>query len=56
MVIQHASSSNANFYEIKASNGRRLLIELGLKWKQTQKVLSYNLKEVAGAIVSHGHL
>ncbi len=54
-VIQYASSSRGNFYEIIAGNSKRLLLEIGLTWKNIQKFLSYNMSNIEAAFASHYH-
>jgi len=54
-VVQHASSSKGNLYEIVALSGERLLIELGLTWQNTQKALNYNLTNIEAVFASHFH-
>jgi phosphoribosyl 1,2-cyclic phosphodiesterase len=50
-----ASSSAGNSYLL--DNGTsRLIVELGIPWRQIKKALNFDLSRVAGAIVTHGHL
>ncbi|MDO8302889.1 MAG: MBL fold metallo-hydrolase, partial [Sedimentisphaerales bacterium] len=52
---QHYSSSAGNLYEITAANGKRLIIDPGVKWPKIQKALGYNLPGIEAAFVSHCH-
>lgn len=49
-----SSGSQGNNY-ILDCNGEKLIIELGVQFKHTLKVLNYNLDGVAGCCVSHIH-
>lgn len=49
-----SSGSQGNNY-ILDCNGEKLIIELGVQFKRTLKVLNYNLDGVAGCCVSHIH-
>lgn len=55
----HYSSSLGNLYEVRAANGRRLLIECGVPWSKLLKTLAHSLHEdvgeVVGCLVSHEH-
>ena len=52
MVVE--SSSAGNSYVLK-SNSEILLIECGVRFKQIQKALNYDLSNVVGVIGSHAH-
>ena len=49
-VINSGSGGNAYILE---SNGEKLLIELGVSWKDILKSLNYKINSVAGCLVSH---
>lgn len=49
------SSSRSNLYCITAANGKRLLIECGVRWAKLQKALDYDLRGIEGCLVSHEH-
>ena len=49
-VISSGSQGNAYILE---SNGEKLLIELGVSWKDILKSLNYKIDDVAGCLVSH---
>lgn len=51
-TIGTGSTGNAYCLDV---NGERLLIELGLPWKQILKVLNFNLEGVSGVLISHAH-
>jgi phosphoribosyl 1,2-cyclic phosphodiesterase len=51
----HYSSSRGNLYEVRAANGRRLLIECGMTWDKTQEALDYDLRGIEGCLISHEH-
>lgn len=52
--IAHYSSSLANLYEIQTVEGR-LLIECGALMKKIKEALNYDLSNIHGCLVSHGH-
>lgn len=51
-TIGSGSSGNAYCLDV---NGERLLIEVGLPWKQILKALNFNLEDVRACLVSHAH-
>ena len=51
----HYSSSLGNLYEVRAANGRHLLIEAGVLWAKLQKALDYDLTGIDGCLISHDH-
>ena len=51
-VISSGSQGNAYILE---SNGEKLLIELGVAWKDILKSLNYKIDDVVGCLVSHKH-
>lgn len=53
--IQHYSGSSGNFYEVVADNGKRLLIDPGVRWVQIQRALKYKLGDIEGCLASHSH-
>lgn len=52
---QHYSSSRANLYTVTASNGRRLLLECGVRWPVLLKALDYDLTNIDGCLLTHEH-
>ena len=52
---QHYSSSSGNLYEVAASNGQRLMLEMGVAWPKVQKAFDYNLSNIQGAFLTHCH-
>ena len=54
--IQHFSSSKGNLYEIVAANGKRLILEAGVRWSLLQKALGYKLNNIEACLKSHDHL
>lgn len=52
---QHYSGSKANLYTVESSAGGRLMIECGVRWKDIQRALDYNLRGIEGCLVSHSH-
>lgn len=52
---QHFSGSKANMYEITANNGKRLLLECGVKWSVMMESLSYDLSNIEACLLSHEH-
>lgn len=53
--IQHYSSSRGNLYEVVADNGKRLLLECGVRWPLIEKALNYDLSNIEGCLISHYH-
>lgn len=51
-VIYSGSQGNAYILE---SNGEKLLLELGVAWKDILKSLNYKIDDVVGCLVSHKH-
>ena len=49
------SSSKGNGYVLE-SNTDSLLIECGVKFKQIQSTLNYDLSSIKGCLISHEHL
>lgn len=52
---QHYSSSRANLYTVTAANGRRLLLECGVRWPVLLKALDYDLDNIDGCLLTHEH-
>lgn len=50
-----ASGSKGNCYILESPTGS-LLIEAGIPWKQIQKGLNFDLRQVVAALISHEHL
>lgn len=49
------SNSAGNAYILESSSGEALLIECGLQFDQIKKALGFNLRRVAGCILTHEH-
>ena len=54
--IQHYSSSRGNLYEVVANNGKRLLLEAGVRWPLIQQALGYKINNVEACLITHEHL
>ncbi len=52
---QYYSSSRANLYTATAANGRRLLLECGVRWPLLQKALGYDLDSIDSCLLTHNH-
>lgn len=50
------TGSKGNSYALIADNREVLLIECGVKWSETVKMIDYQTSKVAGCIASHAHL
>lgn len=50
------TGSSGNNYILKSDNGKMLLLDLGLKKSEIMKAIDYNVSDVEGTIVTHGHL
>lgn len=48
------SSSAGNCFILKCG-AERLVLDLGVDWKKTLKALDYNIGDISGCLVSHGH-
>jgi phosphoribosyl 1,2-cyclic phosphodiesterase len=53
--IQHYSSSKGNLCIVEAANGRRLMLECGVRWNLIQKALDFKLDNIDGCLLSHEH-
>lgn len=49
------SSSRANLYTVTATNGKRLLLECGVRWPLLQKALDYDLSSIDFCLLTHEH-
>jgi phosphoribosyl 1,2-cyclic phosphodiesterase len=52
---QHYSGSSGNLFTVTASNGKRLLIETGVKWPKLLKALAYDRNNFEGCLCTHRH-
>lgn len=50
-----ASGSSGNCYVLEAENGDKLIIDLGIPYKEILRGLDFDLSSVKGALVSHVH-
>lgn len=49
------SSSAGNCYVLTADSGQRLIIECGIKFDTVKKKLEYDIKSIAGILLTHSH-
>ncbi len=49
------SGSAANLYMVTASNGKRLMIECGIAWKNLMRALNHDLRDIVGCLLTHEH-
>lgn len=49
------SGSSGNSYAIETDNGEILLIECGVRWKKTLKMIDFMTSKVVGCLVTHQH-
>lgn len=49
------SSSRGNCYILTDRNGRRLIIEAGVPFREVKRAIGYSLSSVEGVIVTHEH-
>ena len=49
------SSSSSNCYLLQANNGKTLLIECGVDFKEVKKALNFDISNVSGCLISHEH-
>lgn len=52
----HFSGSAGNLYTVEATNGKRLMLEMGVAWSKIQEALDYKIDNVEGALISHADL
>ena len=50
-----SSGSKGNCYILEANNGKKLIIESGIMFKQIQEALNFSFKDVVCCLVSHRH-
>lgn len=50
-----ASSSAGNCYLLSSGSSKPLLIDAGLRLKEIQRAVGFQLSNLAGCIISHGH-
>ena len=56
MLLKCAGTgSKGNSYALLADSGEILLIECGVKWSETMKMIDYQTSKVVGCICSHAH-
>ena len=56
MIFKCAGTgSKGNSYALIADCGDILLIECGVKWSETMKIIDYQTSKVAGCVASHAH-
>lgn len=48
------SSSCGNCYLLKAEN-ETLIVECGIKFKEIQKAMNFNISHIVGCLVTHEH-
>ena len=51
-----ATGSKGNCHYLKDSKGKILLLDAGISIKEIKRGIDYNISDVIGAVVSHGHL
>ena len=49
------SSSSGNSYALYSDNGQILLLDAGLPIKEIKKMCDFNVTDMVGCLVSHGH-
>ena len=49
------SGSSGNSYLLTASDGQVLIMECGVKFKEIEQALNFNLRNVVGTLCSHSH-
>ena len=49
------TGSKGNSYALVAESGEILLIECGVKWSETMKIIDYQTSKVSGCVASHAH-
>lgn len=57
MILRCAGTgSSGNSYALISDSGQILLIECGVNWKKTMRMIDYQISNVVGCIASHAHL
>lgn len=57
MILRCAGTgSSGNSYALISNSGQILLIECGVNWKKTLRMIDYKISNVIGCIASHAHL
>lgn len=57
MIFRCAGTgSSGNSYALISNSGQILLIECGVNWKKTLRMIDYQISNVIGCIASHAHL
>lgn len=54
-ILQCVSSGSVGNNYILDCNGEKLILELGIRWKDILKALNFKLEGVSGVLVSHAH-
>lgn len=56
MILKCAGTgSSGNSYALISDSGQILLIECGVNWKKTMRMIDYQISNVVGCIASHDH-
>lgn len=56
MVLRCAGTgSSGNSYALMSDRGQILLIECGVNWKKTMRVIDYQISNAVGCVASHAH-
>lgn len=56
MILKCAGTgSSGNSYALISDSGQTLLIECGVNWKKTMRMIDYQISNVVGCIASHAH-
>lgn len=56
MILKCAGTgSSGNSYALISDSGQILLIECGVNWKKTMRMIDYQISNVVGCIASHAH-
>lgn len=52
---QHYSGSSGNLYTVEANNGKRLIIDPGVRWNKILDAMDYDISSVVGCLLTHEH-
>ena len=49
------SGSNGNCYILESNSGKKLILDIGISKKDLMKGIDFDVKNIAGVVVTHSH-
>lgn len=49
------SGSNGNCYVLESNSGKKLILDIGISKKDLMKGIDFDVKNIAGVVVTHSH-